>query len=176
MGMTFREPAVPTIDQEKCSRCGRCAEACSTGTLAIEDGEVSIAKRSFMDCIACGHCMTVCPSDAIRVSGRRFSADDVVDLPRAAQRASADQLDGLLLARRSVRKFTAQEVGRSDVDRILAMTSTAPMGIPPTDKHATAGAVLIVRIADGRIVEDWLNLDQLGLLQQLGVIPSITGA
>lgn len=133
MGFTFQQSAEPTIDTERCSRCGRCAEACSTGTLAMEQGEISITKRSFMGCIACGHCLTVCPSDALRVSGRRFSADDVVDLPPPAARATPDQLDGLLLARRSIRNFAEQEVARSDVDRILAMTSTAPMGIPPTE-------------------------------------------
>ena len=49
------------------------------------------------------------------------------------------------------------------------------MGIAPTGMQATASAVLIVRIEDGKIVEDWLNLDQLGLLQQLGVVPSFAG-
>jgi steroid delta-isomerase-like uncharacterized protein len=46
------------------------------------------------------------------------------------------------------------------------------MGIPPTGKQVTASAVLTLRIVDGRIVEDWLDGDKLGLLQQLGVIPS----
>jgi steroid delta-isomerase-like uncharacterized protein len=45
------------------------------------------------------------------------------------------------------------------------------MGIAPTGKQATASAVVIVRIEEGKVAEDWLNLDQLGLLQQLGVIP-----
>jgi predicted ester cyclase len=49
------------------------------------------------------------------------------------------------------------------------------MGIPPTGKQATASAVLILQIEDGKIVEDWLEGDKLGLLQQLGVIPSSAG-
>jgi ferredoxin len=133
MGFSFREAAVPTIDREKCSRCGRCAEACSTGKLVRQNGSVAIVEGSFMDCIACGHCMTVCPSGAVRVSGRRFSPGDVVEFPSDAQPATPDQFDALLLTRRSVRKFTDREIARPDVDRILAMTSTAPMGIPPTE-------------------------------------------
>jgi predicted ester cyclase len=50
------------------------------------------------------------------------------------------------------------------------------MGIPPTGKQATASAVLIARIADSMIVEDWLNVGQLGLLHQLGVVLSFAGA
>ena len=46
------------------------------------------------------------------------------------------------------------------------------MGIPPTGKQVTASAVLTLRIVDGMIVEDWLDGDKLGILQQIGAIPS----
>lgn len=43
-------------------------------------------------------------------------------------------------------------------------------GIPPTGKQVTLSGIDIDRIAGGKIVECWMNLDELGLLQQLGVI------
>ena len=46
------------------------------------------------------------------------------------------------------------------------------MGIPPTGKHITVTGIGIIRVADGKIVEEWANGDNLGLLQQLGVIPA----
>jgi predicted ester cyclase len=46
------------------------------------------------------------------------------------------------------------------------------MGIPPTGKQATVTAIDINRFAGGKSVEHWLNMDTLGLLQQLGVIPA----
>jgi nitroreductase len=76
--------------------------------------------------------MTVCPTGAIQVQGRRFSPADVVDFPPVSQ-PTPEQFDALLLARRSVRRFTPQEVDRTVVERILAMASTAPVGIPPTE-------------------------------------------
>ncbi len=45
-------------------------------------------------------------------------------------------------------------------------------GIPPTGKPATFTGIIITRMADGRIAEEWENFDQLGLLQQLGAIPT----
>ncbi len=30
-----------------------------------------------------------------------------------------------------------------------------------------------MRVVDGKMVEGWTNLDELGLLQQLGVIPAL---
>lgn len=45
------------------------------------------------------------------------------------------------------------------------------MGMPATGKHATWSEVHILRFADGKVVEHWANVDQLGMLQQLGLAP-----
>jgi steroid delta-isomerase-like uncharacterized protein len=45
-------------------------------------------------------------------------------------------------------------------------------GLPPTGKVATSSGITIFRIADGKIVEEWSESDMLGLLQQIGAIPS----
>lgn len=44
--------------------------------------------------------------------------------------------------------------------------------IPPTGKQVTVPGVWIHRIAGGKIVETWNVWDTLGMLRQLGVIPS----
>ncbi len=45
-------------------------------------------------------------------------------------------------------------------------------GIPPTGKHMTMTGLVIHRIADGLIAEHWHEIDMLGGLQQLGVVPT----
>jgi steroid delta-isomerase-like uncharacterized protein len=45
------------------------------------------------------------------------------------------------------------------------------MGIPPTGRQVVVTGIHLCRIADGKLVEHWANQDDLGLLQQLGVIP-----
>lgn len=45
-------------------------------------------------------------------------------------------------------------------------------GIPPTGKKFTMKGIDIFRLVDGRIVEHWDAVDQLGMLQQLGAIPA----
>ncbi len=47
----------------------------------------------------------------------------------------------------------------------------AVMGETPTGREVVLRGVNIFRIADGKIVERWGRLDQLGLLQQLGLAP-----
>ena len=39
-------------------------------------------------------------------------------------------------------------------------------------KQLDSGLILIFRVQEGRIVEEWEIFDQLGMLQQLGVIPT----
>jgi len=44
-------------------------------------------------------------------------------------------------------------------------------GIPPTGQKVKISAIDIDRISDGKFVECWSNMDELGLMQQLGVMP-----
>jgi predicted ester cyclase len=45
------------------------------------------------------------------------------------------------------------------------------MGIPLTDKQVTLTATETYRLAGGKIEEQWVNMDALGMMQQLGAIP-----
>jgi steroid delta-isomerase-like uncharacterized protein len=44
-------------------------------------------------------------------------------------------------------------------------------GVPPNGKRLEWTEIHFLRIADGQIVEHWVNFDQLGILRQLGAIP-----
>ncbi len=45
------------------------------------------------------------------------------------------------------------------------------MGIAPTGKQVTVTGISIDRIVGGKIAEEWGEMDMLGMMQQLGVIP-----
>ena len=44
-------------------------------------------------------------------------------------------------------------------------------GIPPTEKQVVVKGIQVFRIEDGKITEVWSSSDNLGMMQQLGVIP-----
>ena len=46
------------------------------------------------------------------------------------------------------------------------------MGIAPTGKRANWTEIHIARVANGRLVEHWAVIDQLGMLVQLGIVPA----
>ena len=45
-------------------------------------------------------------------------------------------------------------------------------GIPPTGKQIEIEFIHIWRVVNGKAVENWVQMDMLGLMQQLGVIPT----
>ena len=52
-------------------------------------------------------------------------------------------------------------------------THTGPlMNIPPTGKPVTISGINVFRFVDGKAAEQWANVDDLGMLQQIGVIPA----
>src|SRR5215211_5256950 len=46
------------------------------------------------------------------------------------------------------------------------------MGIAPTSNQVAITGITTHRIEDGKIVEEWENWDALGLMQQIGAVPS----
>lgn len=53
-------------------------------------------------------------------------------------------------------------------------THTGTLGaLAPTGKPISIGGITIYRLADGKVVEAWEQLDMLGMWQQLGVAPPL---
>jgi steroid delta-isomerase-like uncharacterized protein len=47
----------------------------------------------------------------------------------------------------------------------------ASLGMPPTGKQFTMPGISVVRLDGGKSAEQWVVHDQLGMLQQLGLVP-----
>ncbi len=50
------------------------------------------------------------------------------------------------------------------------------MGIPATGKQVTVSGITVSRLKGGKIAEEWITWDTLGMMQQLGAIPAPTTA
>ncbi len=83
--ITFRH-GKSIIDQDKCIKCGKCAEACpyhaivklerpceaACGMDAIGSDEYGRAKIDYDKCVSCGQCLVSCPFGAIVDKGQIF--------------------------------------------------------------------------------------------------------
>lgn len=48
--------------------------------------------------------------------------------------------------------------------------------LPPTGKEVSMPGISIIRVANGKIVEELIQADIMGMMQQLGLIPAPAGA
>lgn len=55
--------------------------------------------------------------------------------------------------------------------RIMGTNSGEMMGIAPTGRLINVTATGIFRVVEGKVTDNWVNFDALGLMQQLGVVP-----
>jgi len=59
---------IPSIDTERCTGCGKCAELCQYNALAVISGKVLSFKNL---CHSCGGCTYICPAEAIKEEPRK---------------------------------------------------------------------------------------------------------
>lgn len=112
---------VITINREQCIGCGMCKKDCAAHNIEMKDGRPYIIED---DCIQCGHCVSVCPQEAITISG--YGAE-----PLAANKdthLNPDQLLDVIRFRRTVRQFQNKDIPAEVMNQILQagwMTHTA---------------------------------------------------
>jgi len=61
----FFSGVLPIIDQNKCIKCGKCANVCRWDAIPIIDNKYIVQP---IDCEGCGYCARVCPADAISMN------------------------------------------------------------------------------------------------------------
>lgn len=63
-----------TIDEEKCTGCGLCADACHEGAIGMVDGKAKLLREDYCDGL--GDCLPACPTGAITFEEREAPAYD----------------------------------------------------------------------------------------------------
>jgi predicted ester cyclase len=78
-------------------------------------------------------------------------------------------------------RFTIEDVIESGDKLVVRWTNSGShvgdfLSIPPTNKSFSVAGIDIYRLEDGKLAEHWHVIDQLTMLQQLGLIPTPEGA
>ncbi len=146
------------IDAARCDGCGLCVDVCRGAPLHLREHRVEVDQSRLFGCIACGHCMAVCPRNAIQIHGRGLSPKDLGHLPARVAAVPYADLLSLMEHRRSCRTFSYLDVSPAHIHQILAAAETAPVSLPPS------GVGVLVR--EGREPVQQLRRDLLDVIRR----------
>ena len=117
----------------------------------------------------------------LNITDELLATDFVNHVAPPGSPSGRDGMKGLVTYVRSVfpdLAFTIEDVIAEGDKVVCRWTSYGThrgklWGISPTGKHIKIAGVTILRISGRRVVEHWVNSDDLGMVQQLGAVLSV---
>lgn len=102
------------INIEKCIGCGRCSKDCITKDFEVKNGKAEVKNIS---CLKCGHCIAVCPVNAISMDD--YDMEEVLDYNKDTFEIEPDHMLNFIKFRRSVRHFIDKPVEDDKILKII---------------------------------------------------------
>lgn len=101
------------IDRQSCIGCNRCVQDCVARNLRLQENKAQVLG----ECFLCGHCVAICPTNALSIPDLEMS--DVEELRPNEAALDADHLLKAIKFRRSIRNFKNTPVTRDDFAQLL---------------------------------------------------------
>ena len=101
------------INRNACTGCGQCMSDCIANNLFLREGKAEVSGN----CILCGHCVAVCPLNAVSIP--EYDMGDVEELSQEQAGLDSDRLLKAIKFRRSVRRFKQKPVSSGDLDMLV---------------------------------------------------------
>lgn len=113
-----------SVDENKCTKCGLCAQDCPIHIIAMDSGYPCIPAENEEACLGCRHCLAICPTAALSIGGHKPEESS----PLAGALPDPDRLETLIKGRRSVRHYRDENLEPELLQRLLDVAGHAPSG------------------------------------------------
>ncbi len=134
----------------------------------IPAGPAAVAHRFIEEVFVAGHAEAV---DALVTAG--FVSHGLPGTGPEVMKAAITRVSGALSDTTMVIEDTIVDHDRVAIRLTSSAVQTGPfMGLAPTGRRYTIEEIHILRVEEGRVAEHWHQLDALGMLRQLGMLPA----
>lgn len=115
------------VDEEKCKRDGVCVTECPAKIIELKDKDSVPTPIEGAEelCINCGHCVAVCPHGAFF---HRAMSPDQCPPVQSEWLLGPERVEHFLRARRSIRTYKDESVGREVLTKLIDIARFAPSG------------------------------------------------
>jgi nitroreductase/ferredoxin-like protein FixX len=115
------------IDETRCKKDGFCVKVCPAAIIKQPDKESipAMISQGAQSCLRCGHCVAVCPHDALHHENIPMESSPKI-LKNLA--VSSEQAAQFLRARRSIRRFKNKPVDTKKIQSLIDAARYAPTG------------------------------------------------
>lgn len=116
-----------TIDENLCKKDGFCVAECPVAVITMRDNNSfpETVKDAETACLGCGHCVAVCPHDALSHEAAPLETSTKIDKKLTIDTEQSIQF---LRSRRSVRVFKDKPIARETVEQLIEVARYAPTG------------------------------------------------
>jgi len=114
---------MPWVDQERCTSCGTCVEACPVGAIVLDDQNLACIDQA--ECIRCGKCHDVCPVEAVRHDSERIPQEVETNLQwvkRLLEHFETDEERRALLERMGRHFKKERKVAELTIEQLSGLT------------------------------------------------------
>jgi nitroreductase/NAD-dependent dihydropyrimidine dehydrogenase PreA subunit len=115
-----------SVDLELCTKCKACVNDCPARLYYIENNELYIEDFLDKKCMECGHCVAVCPVNAIRLKNPIYQ--DVKEIPKDIKTPSYEELMFLFKTKRSTRQFKDKQIPIEVWNKLIEAARSTPTG------------------------------------------------
>ncbi len=111
------------VDEKKCVHCGLCVKDCMSYALQMSALKMPEYTENGVDrCLACQHCMSICPTGALSFGGLKPENSEPVGY------GDSEELLRLIKSRRSVRDYKDADIPAEKIYKIKEMLAYPPTG------------------------------------------------
>lgn len=117
------------IDKKTCTKCRSCIPECVALRFEWDDQSKDVVFHEEWGCILCGHCIAVCPVDAVITENMPGKAIEFEGIQDIGSNLPYENLIKIIRSKRSIRQYKDKAVPEMMLKKVLEAMRYAPTGV-----------------------------------------------